>query len=89
MKTFIEIIKWWGGGVTIFGISYSVGMMVADNLYRTALGTNAYLDLNAISLWDMLRVFVVGVAMLITASILYIVFKSGERSAAQEEQKDE
>lgn len=89
MKTFIEVIKWVGAGVTCFGFAYAVGMMIADDLYQTALGTDAYLDLDAISIWNLLGVFVVGVALVITFEILGVVFKSGERSAAQEEQEDE
>lgn len=89
MKTFIEIMKWAGGIVTVVGFAYSTGMMIADTLYQTALGPDAHLDLNAISPWNVVWIFVIGVALVITASILDAVFKSGERSAAQEEQKDD
>ena len=89
MKKIIEIIKWVGAGVACFGFAYAVGMMIADDLYQTALGTDAYLDLNAISIWNILGVFLVGCVLEITFEILDVVFKSGERSAAQEEQKDD
>lgn len=89
MKTFINIMEWLGAGITCFGFVYAIGMMIADDLYQTALGLDAYLDLNAISIWNILWIFVVGVALVITFEILDVVFKSGERSAAQEEQKDE
>jgi F0F1-type ATP synthase membrane subunit c/vacuolar-type H+-ATPase subunit K len=89
VKTFIEIMKWVGVGVTCFGFAYAVGIMIADDLYQTALGLDAYLDLNAISIWNMFGIFVIGIALVITAEILGVVFKSGERSAAREEQKDE
>ena len=85
MKTFINIMEYVGAGVTCFGFAYAVGMMIADDLYQTALGADAYLDLNAISVWNIVAIFVVGVALVITFEILKVVFKSGERSAAREE----
>ena len=89
MKTFIKTMEWLGAGVTCFGFAYALGMMIADDLYQTALGHDAYLDLNAISIWNILGIFVAGVALVITFEILNVVFKSGERSAAQEGQKDD
>ncbi len=89
MKTFIEIMKWVGGGTMICGLVFAIGMIRAEGLYRTALGYDAYLDLNAISLWNVLGIFVVGSALAITFGILAVVFESGERSAVREEQEDE
>ena len=89
MKTFINIMKWLGTGVACFGFAYALGMTFAEDLYQTALGPDAYLGLNAISIWNVLGIFVVGIALVITFEILDVVFKSGERSAAQEEQEDE
>lgn len=89
MKTFIKVMEWLGAGITLFGFVYAVGVIIADDLYLTALGPDAYFDLNAISIWDILGVFVVGIALVITFEILNVVFKSGERSAAQEGREDE
>jgi len=89
VKKLIDIMEWLGAGVTCFGFAYAVGIMIADDLYQTALGLDAYLDLDAISIWNMLGIFVVGVALVITFEILKFVFNSGVRSAAREEQKDE
>lgn len=89
MKTFIKIMGWLSAGVAVLGFAYSCGMMIADDLYLKALGVDAYLDLNAISVWNRVGILVVGIALVITFEILNVVFKSGERSAAQEEQKDD
>ena len=89
MKTFIKIVSWGSIGILIFGLIYVIGMVIADDLYKQALGYDAYFELNAISLWNMLGIFAIGSALAIFTSILEMVFKAGESSAAQKEQEDE
>ena len=85
MKTFIEIVKWAGGALAVLGFAFAAGMLVCEGLYRKALGYDAYSELNVLSLWDILGLFIVGCALASIAVILEAVFQSGERSAAQEE----
>ena len=83
MKTFIEIMKWAGGVIAVFGFSFSFGMIVADSLYHTALG-EMYYELNVLSLWNTLGIFVIGCALATLFVILEAVFNAGERSASEE-----
>ena len=85
MKTFIEIMKWVGLALAVFGFAFAAGMLVSEGLYRKALGYDAYYELNVLSLWDILGLFIIGCALASIAVILEAVFQSGERSAAQEE----
>ena len=89
MKTFIEVIKWAGCALAILGFAFAAGMLVSEGLYRKALGYDAYYALNVLSLSDILGIFIMGFALAAIAVILEAVFQSGERSAAQEEQKDD
>ncbi|TET42882.1 MAG: hypothetical protein E3J60_01580 [Dehalococcoidia bacterium] len=88
MKTFIEIMKWAGAGWAIFGCIFSMGVVFADIQYKKALGLDAYYELNVINIWDVGGVMFIGIVTTIIVLTLDAVFKSGERSAAREEQKD-
>jgi len=88
MKTFIEIMKWVGCGLAVFGFVFATGMFIADTLYRKALGYDAYYELNAVNIWDILGVFVMGCALASIAVILEAIFEAGKRSALGKEEQN-
>lgn len=86
MKTLIAIMQYVGVAFSIFGFCYAFGLMVADEIYKTALGLSAYYGLDAISPWTVAWMPVTGGAILVVSYIMDAVFKAGEKSATKEEE---
>lgn len=89
MKTLIAIMQYVGVVLTAFGFVYAVGMMVADELFKRALGASAYYDVDAISPWEITGVLVLGTVILVISYIMDGIFRAGEKYATKETEEQD
>lgn len=85
MKTLIAIMQYVGAGLTAAGFCYASGMLVADELYKRALGASSYWEIDAFDSWDVVWMIVIGGAILVISYFMDGVFRAGEESVKKEE----